>query len=85
MYAIRGKRSYIEKCAKGVAQKGIYLKEMSEIDLNIPTLYEQEYIVEILDKIALAIRLRKQEIQKLEELVSSRFVDLCYEGCKLVL
>ncbi len=35
MYALRGKRTYIENRAKGVAQKGIYLKEVSDIDMYI--------------------------------------------------
>ncbi|MFR5786087.1 MAG: restriction endonuclease subunit S [Christensenellales bacterium] len=36
MYALQGKRTYIENSAKGVAQKGIYLNEVSNIDLRIP-------------------------------------------------
>lgn len=35
MYALRGKRTYIANRAKGVAQKGIYLKEVSDIDLSL--------------------------------------------------
>ena len=40
MYALRGKRSYIENRARGVAQKGIYLREVAEIEINLPNLKE---------------------------------------------
>ena len=76
MYALQGKRDYIENHAKGVAQKGIYLKEVSNIDLRIPSIDEQISIVEVLDKVTSVIRARKQEIQKLDELIKSRFVEM---------
>ena len=76
MYALQGKRTYIENSAKGVAQKGIYLNEVSNIDLRIPALYEQESIVILLDKITAVTRSCQKQIQKLDELVKSRFVEL---------
>ena len=76
MYALQGKRSYIESHAKGVAQKGIYLKEVSDIDLNVPSLSEQEDIVAVLDKVDSIIHARRQELQKLDELIKARFVEL---------
>ena len=76
MYALQGKRSYIESHAKGVAQKGIYLKEVSDIDLNVPSLSEQEDIVVVLDKVASIIHARRQELQKLDELIKARFVEM---------
>lgn len=76
MYALQGKRTYIENSAKGVAQKGIYLNEVSDIDLRIPALYEQESIVILLDKITAVIRSYQKQIQKLDELVKSRFVEM---------
>ena len=76
MYALQGKRTYIENSAKGVAQKGIYLNEVSNIDLRIPALYEQESIVILLDKITAVTRSYQKQIQKLDELVKSRFVEM---------
>ena len=81
MYALQGKRTYIENSAKGVAQKGIYLNEVSNIDLRIPALYEQESIVILLDKITAVTRSYQKQIQKLDELVKSRFVEL-FKACK---
>lgn len=76
MYALQGKRIFIESRAKGVAQKGIYLNEVSEININIPDMSMQEEIIEKLDIISNIIRLRKQELQKLDRIVNSRFVEL---------
>ena len=76
MYALRGKRSYIENRAKGVAQKGIYLGEVSEIDINVPDIIEQQVIVEKLDKVFNIIKLRKKELEQFENLMKGRFVEL---------
>lgn len=76
MYALRAKRNYIENRAKGVAQKGIYLKEVSNIELQIPSTTEQNSRVEMLDKLASVIKSRQQQLQKLDELVKARFVEM---------
>ncbi|WP_461872969.1 restriction endonuclease subunit S [Fusicatenibacter sp.] len=76
MYALRGKHRFIENRAKGVAQKGIYLGEVSEIDISIPDINEQKVIVEKLDKICDIIKLRKQELTNLDELMKARFVEM---------
>ena len=77
MYALRGKRSYIENRAKGVAQKGIYLGEVSEIDINVPDIIEQQVIVEKLDKVFNIIKLRKKELEQFENLMKGRFSFKC--------
>lgn len=76
MYALRGKRSYIESHSKGVAQKGIYLKEVSGIDLPVPSKEVQEQIIEKLDKMNSIIKSRQLELEKLDELIKARFVEL---------
>lgn len=76
MYALRGKRSYIESHSKGVAQKGIYLKEVAGIDLPVHPKAMQEKITNRLDKLAFIIKCRQQELQKLDDLVRARFIEL---------
>ena len=76
MYALQGERTHIENSAKGVAQKGIYLNEVSNIDLKIPALSEQESIVIRLDKIVSIIHYYQQQLQKLDEFIRSRFVEM---------
>ena len=92
MYALQGRRSYIENRAKGVAQKGIYLKEVAGIDIPVPSKDVQNKIVAKLDKVNSIIKYRRMELLKLDELVKARFVELFgdiktgnykFETCKL--
>lgn len=76
MYALRGKRSFIENRAKGVAQKGIYLGEVSDIDIHIPEIAEQERIIDKLDRVCNIIKLRQQELSELDNIIRARFVEL---------
>ena len=76
MYALRGKRTYIANRAKGVAQKGIYLKEVSDIDIYIPDISNQEIIINKLDKVNAIIKLRQEELLALDNLIKARFVEM---------
>ena len=76
MYALRGKRTYIENRAKGVAQKGIYLKEVSDIDIYIPDISNQEIIINKLDKVNAVIKFRQEELLALDNLIKARFIEL---------
>ncbi len=76
MYALRSKRAYIEKTAKGVAQKGIYLGEVGEIDLPIPTKEQQESVIDTLDKVCLLIQTRQRQLRTLDTLIKARFVEM---------
>lgn len=46
------------------------------IEMKLPSLTEQGYIVTVLDKIGGLISLRKQQLSKLDELVKVRFVEM---------
>ena len=76
MYALMGRRTYIENIAKGVAQKGIYLKDVSDIDIRIPSISNQKLIISKLDKVNSIIKLRKEELCALDHIVKSRFIEL---------
>ena len=76
IYALQANRNHIESRAKGVAQKGIYLKEVADIELQIPLLSEQTHRVKVLDKIAFVIKFHQKQLQKLDELVKARFVEM---------
>ena len=76
MYALQSKKHYIEEQSKGVAQKGIYLGELSSIDLFVPSLEQQNKIIRVLDKISNIISLRRRQLDLLDELVKARFVEM---------
>ena len=76
MYQLQNMRPFLEKEARGVAQKGIYLKQVSQLDIKLPGLEQQKQIVKVLDKVTELISLRKQQLTKLDELVKARFVEM---------
>ena len=76
MYQLRSKRAYFEGEAHGVAQKGIYLKQLSNIIVNLPEVSRQEGMVDILDKISGIIRKRQEELFMLDKFIKARFVEV---------
>ena len=76
MYALRSKRKFFESEAHGVAQKGIYLKQLSNIIVDVPELERQEATVQILDFVQNIIKKRHEELDKLDELIKARFVEM---------
>ena len=53
-----------------------HFKWLKEVDIRLPSESEQQYIVEILDKLSTLISLRKQQLSKLDELIQVRFVEM---------
>ena len=61
---------------KAVMGKTLNKATLSKIKVNIYDISQQHEVVDILDKVNNVILSRKQELQKLDELVKSRFVEL---------
>ena len=76
MYALISKRALFESEARGVAQKGIYLKQLSQVEIPIPSLQDQRGIICLLDNVQAIITARKQQIAELDTLVKARFVEM---------
>ena len=53
-----------------------HFKWVKALEFKIPSLEEQNHIVDVLDKISELITLRKQQLAKLDELVKARFVEM---------
>jgi len=70
---------YVEKLreqAIGGIIKYIKLENLTDATISLPPIEEQKKIAEILDKASNLISLRKQQIEKLDLLVKSRFVEM---------
>lgn len=82
MYQLQNMRPHLEREAKGVAQKGIYLKQLSSLTVSTPPMEEQKRIAAVLDKVTDLIAQRRTQLDKLDLLVKSRFVEMfgCYNG-----
>lgn len=76
MYNLIGKRRELNKEAHGVAQKGIYLKQLSKVSIFTPPLPEQERIVAELDLLSGIIDKYKQQLKELDTLAHSIFYDM---------
>ncbi len=76
MYLLRAKRYKFEQGAKGVAQKGIYLKELANTELSIVDRSEQDKIVTILDNLTELITSSENQIKAYDTLIKSRFVEM---------
>lgn len=61
---------------KSVNQASFAVKDLKQIKIDVPSLSEQEQIVEILDKLQKIIEMRSKELSTLDELIKARFVEL---------
>ena len=67
---------HLEKYFTGATIPHIYFKDYKNEEFNLDTLDRQIEIVSILKKVENIIELRRQEIEKLDELIKSRFVEM---------
>lgn len=75
-YYLKSKKSYVSNLGRGVAQNNINLSILRDLEVPLPTLSVQRQTVDILDKTAKVIKYRLQQLQKLDELVKARFIEL---------
>ena len=75
-YFLKSKKSHVTALGRGVAQNNINLSILRNFEVPIPALSMQKQIVDVLDKAEKIIEARQQQLQKLDELVKARFVEL---------
>ncbi len=76
VYAVRHKLKEMESKTHGATMKHIVKKDFDNTLIPFPTLNEQGKIAKLLDTAATIISARQQQLQKLDELVKARFVEL---------
>lgn len=83
LYAINNPvvKGYFDSSLKGIGVPNLHLKNIRETPIKIYDLETQKAIVEELDKVCELISLRKQQLEKLDELVKTRFVEM-FGDCK---
>ncbi len=67
---------YLSKNSSGSTFKSIKMNQLKRMEFDLPSLSDQDRIIGILDKLCSIIRGRETEIQKLDELIKARFVEL---------
>lgn len=69
-------KSTVNNIGRGVAQNNINMTILRKFEISLPSLDEQHKIVMVLDKVNDLINKRRQQLDKLDELVKSRFVEM---------
>ena len=65
-----------DKFCSGATQKAITNEALTKLIVCIPEISEQEYVVKNLDKINALVEKRKQQLEKLDLLVKSKFIEM---------
>ena len=73
---LKGNTAYLNSLGRGATFKEISKKIVSDIEINVPEISQQLAAVDALERVLEIIRLRKNQLQKLDELIKARFVEL---------
>lgn len=75
-HALLSKITELNSKGTGSTFKAINKKTLTETEIPLPSLDEQQKIAAVLDKVNDLINKRRQQLDKLDELVKSRFVEM---------
>ena len=73
---LQGQSSYLQSQARGATIKGIRIDVLANLDVPSIDYKEQQDVSKILDKVQLVIAARREELQKLDDLIKARFVEM---------
>ena len=73
---LKSKTDYLNSLGRGATFKEISKNIVESIESPLPSLEEQRKIAAVLDKVSGLIAKRRQQLDKLDELVKSRFVEM---------
>lgn len=75
----------IEQRTAFVTVKHLSAKELNKLELDVPELTKQDKIADTLSRLERVIEARKEELEKLDELIKARFVELfCNKGYPII-
>ena len=75
-YYLKSKKLYVNKIGRGVAQNNINMSMLRALEVPVPNITEQSQIVSVLDSAASVVTIRQQQLEKMDELIKARFVEL---------
>ena len=73
---LKGNTEYLNSLGRGATFKELSKQIVASIEISVPDMEQQMQAAENLERVSSIIRLRKQELQKLDDLVKTRFVEL---------
>lgn len=74
MYTLQSMLDVLTAGARGVAQKGIYLKQLADLQISVPPLIKQKEIVAIFDKVRKIQKKRKKAIKMADDFLRATFL-----------
>lgn len=75
-YYLKSKKKYVNDIGRGVAQNNINMSILRNFEVPVPKIEEQQKIISILDKLQSIITHRQKQLEKLDELIKARFVEM---------
>lgn len=75
-YAIQRERPKLQSIANAPVVPILNKSQFSDIEISLPPLAEQRKIAAVLDKVSSLIAKRRQQLDKLDDLVKSRFMEM---------
>lgn len=75
-YYLLAQKGYVQKIGRGVAQNNINMKILRDFDVPVPPKEEQLRTIDELNRVSKLIKLRKQQLSALDELVKARFIEM---------
>ena len=75
-FALSKELKGIEDRTAFVTVKHLSAKELNKLEMHVPEISEQQQIADTLDKIESIIEKRQRELNKLDELIKARFVEM---------
>lgn len=76
IYHLFASKDWNEGTNKAVLGLTLNKATLSQVEIEIPSIAEQKQVVEVLDKVDELISLRRKQLQKLDDLIKSRFVEM---------
>ena len=73
---LKGNTEYLNSLGRGATFKEISKKIVSDIEINVPGIVDQKNAVDILERCWTIIKERRKELEKLDELIKARFVEM---------
>lgn len=73
---LKGNTAFLNSLGRGATFKEVSKQIVASIEINVPSLEQQLQAVENLECVSSIIQLRQRQLQKLDELVKVRFIEL---------
>ena len=75
-YFLKSRQEYLYTLSRGCGIPHIYISDVEPFEIILVDIQTQKEIVAVLDKVTLLISMRKEQLEKLEILVKSKFIEM---------